>query len=99
MVISLIILCITSFLSVLTGYMYEVWKRRSVLIFCMICLAIGMILPKLFDKDDKSAASDHHVDYYSLTRMAAAAVADIIMENPLLNDYVKKRSQGWAHGF
>ena len=98
MVVSLITLAITSFLSVLTGYMYEVWKRRTVLIFCMVCLAIGMLLPKLFEKDDKTAASENHVDYYSLTRMGAAAMADIIMENPLLNDYVKKRSQGWAHG-
>ena len=29
--------------------------------------------------------------------MGAAAMADIILANPLLNDYVKKSSHGWAH--
>ena len=31
--------------------------------------------------------------------MAASVMADVIMANPLLNDYVKKESHGWAHAF
>ena len=96
LVIEAITLAITTFLSVFSGYLYEIWKRKTVLIFCMVCLVIGMIIPQIFEPDDNK---EYEENLYALTRMGASAMADIILANPLLNDYVKKSSQGWAHAF
>ena len=88
-------LVMTTFLSVFSGYLYEIWKRKTVLIFCMVCLVIGMIIPQLSEPD----ADKGYLNWYALSRMGAAAMAEIILANPLLNDYVKKSSHGWANSF
>ena len=52
LVIETVTLVMTTFLSVFSGYLYEIWKRKTVLIFCMVCLVIGMIVPQLFEPDE-----------------------------------------------
>ena len=52
LVIETVTLVMTTFLSVFSGYLYEIWKRKTVLIFCMVCLVIGMIVPHLFEPDE-----------------------------------------------
>ena len=87
------VLAMTGLVSWIVGYLYEIWRRRTVIIILVVINAIGMLLPELFKKDKAENVSRWH----GLTRLATAVVSEAIMSNPLLSDYVKKHSHGWAH--
>ena len=87
--IELITMAIGIVLSLIVGYMYEIWSRKKVLTICFCLLAIGMIIPESKIIDDTDAL-------YAAGRMITAAIAQCIMQNPLINDYVKKHNRGWA---
>ena len=46
LVIELITMCIGIFISILFGYLYEIWARKKVLTVAFVLLAIGMIIPE-----------------------------------------------------
>ena len=88
-----IVLSMTGVVSLIVGYLYEIWRRRTVIIILVVLNAIGMLLPELFKKNSYEDTSS----WFSLTRLASCAMSEAIMSNPLLADYVKKHSHGWAH--
>lgn len=36
---------------------------------------------------------------FAVSRIASCCLVQAIMQNPLLNDYIKKGNHGWAHAF
>ena len=83
LVIEMITMGFSIFFTVLFGYMYEVWSRKKVLFLSFIILAIGMVLPE-------SGIVDEDSRMYSVGRIVTCVLAQAIMQNPLLMDYVKK---------
>lgn len=80
------------FASILFGYIYEICSRKCVLITCFVFLCIGMVLPFLDRfKQEK--------DVIVWSRIIVCVLVQAILQNPLLNDYVKRRNRGWASGF
>ena len=73
--------------SIIFGYLYEIWARKKVLYLSFILLAFGMFLPESgwIEKDGAM---------YDYGRCATSIFASVIMNNPLLNDYVKKHNRG-----
>ena len=90
LVIEVITMGISIFFSIFIGYMYEIWSRKKVLFVCFFFLAVGMVLPEtgLVEEQDK---------LYWVGRIATSVLATAILQNPLLNDYVKKHNRGWAN--
>lgn len=83
LVIEMITMGFSIFFTVLFGYMYEVWSRKKVLFISFILLAVGMVLPE-------SGIVDEDSRMYSVGRIVTCVLAQAIMQNPLLMDYVKK---------
>ena len=77
------------FTSILFGYMYEVWERKKVLSLLIILLCIGLVFPALEVTENKSTSM-------IWARVITGVVANAIMANPLLMDYVKKHNRGVA---
>ena len=75
------------FVSLFIGYMFEIWSRKKVLIVCFVLMGLCMLFVGLSDADTKLV-------HYA--RIFSSVFASAIMENPLLNDYVKKHDRGWA---
>ena len=46
-----IVLGMTGVVSLIVGYLYEIWRRRTVIIILVVINAIGMLLPELFKKN------------------------------------------------
>ena len=89
LVIELITMAFSIFFTVAFGYMYEIWSRKKVLSISFVLLAVGMALPEsgFLEEDSRS---------YSVGRIVTCVLAQAIMQNPLLMDYVKKQNRGWA---
>ena len=90
LVIELITMAFSILFSIIFGYMYEIWSRKKVLTIAFILLAIGMVLPE-------SGLVDENGDLYIFSRIMTCVLAQAIMQNPLLNDYVKRHNMGWAN--
>ena len=73
--------------SILFGYIYEIFSRSCVLITCFLLLCIGMVLP---------FTMDHSYELIVWSRIMVCVLVQAILQNPLLNDYVKRRNRGWA---
>ena len=95
LVIEMISLVMSIFFGLLAGYLYEIWSRKTVLIICMVVQALGIVLVTAVKPDEDASYKEQN--WYALSRMVTAAVAEIIMANPLLNNYVKRSDHGWAH--
>ena len=66
--IELITMAIGIVVSLIAGYMYEIWSRKKVLTILFCLLAIGMIVPESKIIDDTDAL-------YAFSRMETAAIA------------------------
>lgn len=73
------------------GHLYEVWSRRSVLCLSFALLGFCMFLPKLGISEGQTM--------FAISRIVSCCLVQAIMQNPLLNDYIKKGNHGWAHAF
>ena len=89
--VEIVTMILSVFVSLLFAYMYEIWSRKKVLSISFILLAIGVLI-SAFD-----LAEDDNVMH--LSRIATSVIAGTIMQNPLLNDYVKKHNRGMAASF
>ena len=87
--VEIITMGISIFASIFFGYLYEVWSRKKVLTLLTILLAGGMVLPALDLTDEKSTIM-------IWSRVITGVIANAIMQNPLLMDYVKKHNRGMA---
>ena len=87
LVIEVITMGISILISIIFGYLYEIWSRKKVLSLSFILLAVGVVLPEsgFIEKDGPM---------YLYGRIATAVFSTTIMANPLLNDYVKKHNRG-----
>ena len=54
----------------------------------MVLLSIGNVLPAWAPVDDKKSW------LYTISLLTTGIMAEVIMNNPLLNDYVKKHKRG-----
>ena len=77
--------------SIIFGYLYEIFSRKCILITCFILLCIGMVLP-FFE------AFEDNMGVIVWSRIIVCVLVQAILQNPLLNDYVKRRNRGWASG-
>ena len=56
------------FFSILFGYLYEIWARKSVLTLAFVLLAIGMIIPE-------SGLMEESDTLYSIGRITTCVLA------------------------
>ena len=87
--IEILTMVLSAFFGLIFGYLYEVWSRKKVLYVSFVLLAFGMILPEV-------RIIDKHSNAYQFGRILTAVFSQVIMHNPLLNDYIKKHNRGFA---
>ena len=75
-------------LAVVFGQLYETLGRRKTLLICLVLLAVGVVLPAWAPEDNPRS------EVYTIGRVCTAIFAQAVLQNPLLNDYVKKHKRG-----
>ena len=78
-------------LAMVFGHLYEIWPRQKVLCLSFALLGFAMFLPNLGLTTSQTL--------FGLSRILSCCLVQAIMQNPLLNDYIKKGNHGWAHAF
>jgi len=81
-------MAVNALISLIIGQLFEVWGRKKVLVVSIVILAIGAILPAWAPIDDPKSL------LYTISLLTTGIMAEVIMQNPLLNDYVKKHKRG-----
>ena len=81
-------MAVNAVLALFIGQLYEVWGRKKVLIITIVILALGAILPAWAPTDDTKSW------LYTVSLLTTGIMAEVVMNNPLLNDYVKKHKRG-----
>ena len=76
------------------GYLYEACSRKCVLISSFVLLAMGMALPFI----PALRTGEFAGRVLTVSRIVVGTLVQAIIQNPLLNDYVKRRNRGWASG-
>ena len=79
---------VNAVLAVVFGQLYETLGRRKTLLMCLVLLAVGVVLPAWAPEDDPRS------EVYTIGRVCTAIFAQAVLQNPLLNDYVKKHKRG-----
>ena len=77
--------------SLIFGWLYEAYSRKCVLITSFILLSVSMSVTFWSDEDN--------VKTIKYCRISVCILVQAILQNPLLNDYIKRRNRGWANGF
>ena len=82
------LMAINAVLSLFIGQLYEVWGRKKVLVLSVVLMAVAVIIPAWAPDDNPKS----HL--YTVSLLSTGVMSGVIMQNPLLNDYVKKHKRG-----